>query len=153
MLGGENRRSKVYTSCLEVLRKLGTCSVWVWGLKDKNPLRWCIPGSKTTNKLQRRYFEVKKREATYDSQLSSLKRNKYCTRDVFREWNKWSKGWLIYLDFLKHERKCGWRSCMLTYRKKVQGTIFEVKSQLKIYTWGIFRLNVPTNGVVDTFRS
>ena len=51
-----------------------------------------VEGSKTTNNLERRYLEVKKQEATYDSELSSLKRNKQFTRDVFREWNKWSEG-------------------------------------------------------------
>ena len=51
-----------------------------------------VEGSKTTNNLEKRYLEVKKQEATYDSELSSLKRNKQFTRDVFREWNKWSEG-------------------------------------------------------------
>ena len=65
-------------------------------------MRRCIQGSKTRNNTQTRYLENKKQEATYDSGLSSLKRNKQCTRDVFRERNKWSKGWLIYLESLKH---------------------------------------------------
>ena len=44
-------------------------------LKDKNTLCRCIQGSKTRNNLQTKYLEVKKQEATYDSELSSLKRN------------------------------------------------------------------------------
>ena len=92
MLGGENVRSKVYASCLGVLRTLATCSFWVRGFKDKNTMHGCTQGSETTNKLQRMYWEVKKQEPTYDSQVPSLKCNKQCTRDVFRERNKRSKG-------------------------------------------------------------
>ena len=101
MLRGEIRISKVYASCLDVLRKLATCTFWVRQFKNKNTLRRCIQGSKTTNKLQRRYLEVKQQEATCDSQIPSLKWNKQCTRDFFREWNNWSKGWLIYLEGLE----------------------------------------------------
>ena len=73
MLRGEIRISKVYASCLDVLRKLATCTFWVRQFKNKNTLRRCIQGSKTTNKLQRRYLEVKQQEATCDSQIPSLK--------------------------------------------------------------------------------
>ena len=124
MLGGEHKRSKVYASYLEVLRKLTTCSVWIRVFKDKIRLHGFVQGSKTTNKLQKRYLEVKKQEATYDWQLSSLKRNKRWTRDDFREWNKWSKEWLIDLDGLKHDKGCGWRICNLTSRKKGTGYNF-----------------------------
>ena len=55
MLGGGNVRSKVYASCLEVLRTLATCSFWVRGFKDKNTMHECTQGSKTTYKLQRMY--------------------------------------------------------------------------------------------------
>ena len=99
---------------LDVLRKLATCTFWVKRFKNKTTLRRCIQGSKTTNKLQRKYLEVKQQEHTSDSQLPSLKCNKQSTRDVFREWNKWSKGWLFYLEGLKHEKRCGWRFCKLT---------------------------------------
>ena len=104
MLGGGNVRSKVSASCLEVLRTLATCSFWVRGFKDKNTVHECTQGSKTTYKLQRMYWEVKKQEPTYESQVSSFKCNKQCTRDVFREWNKRSKRWFIYLEALKHEQ-------------------------------------------------
>ena len=63
MLEGEHKRSKVYASCLEVLRKLTT---WVRGFKEKIKLRGFVQGSKTTNKLERRYLEVKKQEAIND---------------------------------------------------------------------------------------
>ena len=63
---GENRRAKLYASDLEVLRKLATSGVWVRGFKDKIRLRGFAQGSKATNKLQRRCFEVRKQEATYD---------------------------------------------------------------------------------------
>ena len=46
--------------------------------------------------------------------LSSLKRKKKCKRDVFRQWNQWSKGWLIQLDAKKHEDRCGWIFAKLT---------------------------------------
>ena len=82
MLRSEHIRSKVYASYLEVLRKLATCSFWFRRFKDKSTLRGCIQGSKTINKLQRRYLEVKKQEGTIQP---SLKRNKQCTRDVVRE--------------------------------------------------------------------
>ena len=82
MLRSEYIRSKVYGSYLEVLRKLATCSFWFRRFKDKSTLRGCIQGSKTINKLQRRYLEVKKQEGTIQP---SLKRNKQCTRDVVRE--------------------------------------------------------------------
>ena len=82
MLRSEYIRSKVYASYLEVLRKLATCSFWFRRFKDKSTLRGCIQGSKTINKLQRRYLEVKKQEGTIQP---SLKRNKQCTRDVVRE--------------------------------------------------------------------
>ena len=39
MLGGEKRKSKVYASCLDVLGKLTTSSVWIRGFKDKHMLR------------------------------------------------------------------------------------------------------------------
>ena len=55
MLGGENVRSKVYASCLRVLRTLATCSSWVRGFKDKNTTHGCTQGSKITNELQRMY--------------------------------------------------------------------------------------------------
>ena len=73
MLVGEIRRSKVYASCLDVLRKLATCTFWVRRFKNKRTLRRCIQGSKTTNKLQRRYLEVKQQESTCDSQVPGLK--------------------------------------------------------------------------------
>ena len=60
--------SKVYASCLDVLRTLATCSLWFRGFKDKKTMRGCIQVSKTTNRLQRNYLEVKTQEATYDSQ-------------------------------------------------------------------------------------
>ena len=85
MVGSENRRSKIYASCSEVLRKLATCSFWAGGFKDNRTLCECIQGSETTNKLQRRCLEVKKQEATYESQVASLKCNKECNRDVSRE--------------------------------------------------------------------
>ena len=85
MLGGEHRRSKVYASCLDVLRKLPTCSFCFRGYKDKNTLCRCIQGSKTRNNLQKRYLQITKEEAAYESQISSLKCKKHCTRDVFRE--------------------------------------------------------------------
>ena len=85
MLGGENRTIKVYASSLEVLRKPATCTFWVRRFKNKTTLRRCIQGSKTVNKLQRRYLEVKQHEPTFDSQLPSLKCNKQSTRDVLRE--------------------------------------------------------------------
>ena len=107
MLGGENRRSKVYASCLDVLRTLATCSLWFRGFKDKNTMHECIQVSKTTNKLQRRYLEVKKREAASDSEVPRLKCNNQCTPDVFREWNKRSKVWRIYLEALHNEKRCG----------------------------------------------
>ena len=83
MLGGENGKSKVYASCLEVWRKLATYSFCSEDLNNKNTPN--IEGSKTRNNLQRRYLEVKKQEAAFESQLSRLKHNKQCTHDVFRE--------------------------------------------------------------------
>ena len=82
MLGGGH---KVYVSCLEVLKKQATYNFWVRKFNDKNMLFVCIQGLKTTKKLQRNYLEGKKQEATYDSQVPSLKCNKQCNRDVFRE--------------------------------------------------------------------
>ena len=79
MLRSEYIRSKVYASYLEVLRKLATCSFWFRRFKDKSTLRGCIQGSKTINKLQRRYLKVKKHERII---LPSLKRKKQCTGDV-----------------------------------------------------------------------
>ena len=54
MVGSEKRRSKIYASCSEVLRKLATCNFWVGGFKENHTLCGCIQGSKTTNKFQRR---------------------------------------------------------------------------------------------------
>ena len=57
-----------------------------FGLEDLNNKNTPnIEGSKTRNNLQRRYLEVKKQEAAFESQLSRLKHNKQCTHDVFRE--------------------------------------------------------------------
>ena len=57
-----------------------------FGLEDLNNKNTPnIEGSKTRNNLQRRYLEVKKQEAAFESQLSKLKHNKQCTHDVFRE--------------------------------------------------------------------
>ena len=66
LLESENRRAKLYASDLEVLRKPATGSIWVRGLNDKIKLQGFVQGSTTTNKLQKRYLEVKKQEATYD---------------------------------------------------------------------------------------
>ena len=63
---GENRKSKLYASDLEVLRKLATSSVWVRGFKDKIKLRGFAQGPKTTNNLQGRCLEVKKQKTTCD---------------------------------------------------------------------------------------
>ena len=52
-------------------------------------------------------MEVKKQEANYESQISGLKCNKQCTRDVFRDGNKSSKALLIYLKVLKYGEKRG----------------------------------------------
>ena len=76
MVGSEKRRSKIYASCSEVLRKLATCNFWVGGFKENHTLCGCIQGSKTTNKFQRRCLEVKKQEPTYEPQVVSLKCNK-----------------------------------------------------------------------------
>ena len=66
MLGGEYRRSKVYASCLEVLRKLATCTFCFRGFKVKNTLCRCIQGSKTRNNPQGRYSQIKNKEAAYE---------------------------------------------------------------------------------------
>ena len=70
-------RSKVYASCLEVLRKLATCSFWVRECKEKHRLRGCIQLWKTTNKLQRKYLEAKNRKRlmtdNYPKQLKTQK--------------------------------------------------------------------------------
>ena len=69
--------SKTYASCSEVLRKLATCGFWVGGFKENHTLCGCIQGSKTTNKLQRRY--VKQQQAIDDQRVPGLKCNKQCT--------------------------------------------------------------------------
>ena len=103
------------------LRKLPTCRFRFRGFKDKTTLHGCFKEWKTRNKLLRRCLEVKNLEATYESQISSLKCNNQSTRDVFRELNKPSKVRLLYLEVLKRERRCGWRFCKLTKRKKGTG--------------------------------
>ena len=123
MVGSENRRSKIYASCSEVLRKLATCGSWVGGFKENHTLCGCIKGLEATNKLQRRCLEVKKQEPTYESQVVSLKCNKWCNRDVSREWNEWGKGCSILLYALTHEQRSGWGLC----------TMYQVKSQQKMY--------------------
>ena len=74
MLGGEHRRSKVYASCLEVLRKLATSTFCFRGFKVKNTVRRCIQGSKGRNNLQRRYLQIKNEEAAYESQMQNAKK-------------------------------------------------------------------------------
>ena len=49
MLGGENRRSKVYASYSDVLRTLPICSLWFRGFKEKNMMRRYIQSLKTAN--------------------------------------------------------------------------------------------------------
>ena len=124
MLGGEHRRSKVYASCLDVLRKLPTCSFCFRGYKDKNTLCRCIQGLKRRNNLQKRYLQIKMEEIACESQITSLKCKKHCTRDVFREWNKSSKVRLIYLHVLKHRLTCGWQFFKLTKITKGTGVVF-----------------------------
>ena len=85
MLGGGQKKNKAYASCSEVLKNLATYNFWVRRFNDKNTLFVFIQDSKTTNKLQRKYLEGKKLEVTYDSQVPSLKCNKQCNRDAFRE--------------------------------------------------------------------
>ena len=58
---------------------------------------------KPKNKLQRRYLEVEKKEATYESQISRLKCNKHCTGDAFKKLNQSSKVRLIF----QHTQRCG----------------------------------------------
>ena len=123
-LEGEHRISNVYGSCLEVLRKLPTCSFCFRGYKDKNTLCRCIQGSKRRNNLQKRYLQIKKEEAAHESPISSLKCKKHWTCDVFREWNKSSKVRLIYLHVLKCRPRCGWQFFKLTRRIKCAGVAF-----------------------------
>ena len=66
------------------------------------------------------YLEVKKQEANYDSQLSSLKCNKKCTCDTFRDRKKSSKVQLIYWKILKHGERLAWCFCQQTKRKKAK---------------------------------
>ena len=124
MLGGEHRRNKVYASCLDVLRKLPTCSFCFRGYKDKNTLCRCIQGLKRRNNLQKRYLQIKMEEIAYESQITSLKCKKHCTCEVFREWNKSSKVRLIYLHVLKHRLTCGWQFFKLTKITKGTGVVF-----------------------------
>ena len=112
-------------------------------------LCWYIKCSKTKNELERRYQEVKKQEATYGPQISSLTCNKKCTRNVFRKWNKSSKVWQIYREVLKHAQGSGWRLCKLTKRKKVQAGLFETKHQQKMFVWCIYRFNCLKKGVTE----
>ena len=37
---------------------------------------------------RRKYFEVEKQKATYESQIFRLKCNKHCTGDVFKKLNQ-----------------------------------------------------------------
>ena len=96
LLEGENRRNNVYAS------SLGTCSFRFRGFKDKNMLCWYIKRSKTKNELERRHSEVKKPEASYGPQISSLTCNKKCTGNVFKKLDKSSNVGLIYLEVLKN---------------------------------------------------
>ena len=112
-------------------------------------LCWYIKCSKTKNELERRYQEVKKQEATYGPQISSLTCNKKCTRNVFRKWNKSSKVRLIYLEVLKQAQSCGWQFCKLTKRKKEQETLYEVKHQQKMFAWCIYRSNCLKKSVAE----
>ena len=73
----EHRRCKVYASCLEPLRKLSTCVFSLRDYKDKNTIRRSIQGSKTRNNLQKRYLQITKEEAAYESEMSSLKCKKH----------------------------------------------------------------------------
>ena len=65
MLGGEHRRSKVYASCLEVLRKLPTCSFTFRCLKTKTRFA--------------DVFKARKEEITYRKGIYRLKRKKPLT--------------------------------------------------------------------------
>ena len=65
MLGGEHIRKKVCASCLGVLRKLATCSSWVTRFKEKDTVRVCIQGSKSTNKLERKYLATNNATVRY----------------------------------------------------------------------------------------
>ena len=137
MLGGEHRRSDVYASCLEALKKLETCSFCFKGFKDKNTLRGFIQGSKTRNNLQRRYLQIKKEEAADDSQISSLNCKKHCTRDVFREWNKSNVVRLIYWQVLKNGQR---KKCQKCEKCQKNGTnkVLKVKqttSKVLILLW------------------
>ena len=107
MLRGEYVRSKGYASCLRVLRKLGTWTFRFRVFKDKKTLHECIEASQIKNKLQRRYLEVEKQDATYESQVSRLKCNKHCTGDVFKQLNQSSKVRLIFLEVSKHAKTRG----------------------------------------------
>ena len=107
MLRGEYIRSKVYASCLRVFRKLVACTFQFRGFKDKKTLHECVEASQTKNKLQRRYLEVEKKEATYESQISRLKCNKHCAGDAFKKLNQSSKVRLIFLEVLKQRQRCG----------------------------------------------
>ena len=93
--------------------------------------------------------EVKKQEATYGPQISSLTCNKKCTRNVFRKWNKSSKVWQIYREVLKHAQGWGWRLRQLTKRKKVQAGLFEDKHEQKMFAWCIYRFNCLKKGVTE----
>ena len=107
MLRDEYIRNKVYASCLWVFRKLATCTFRFRGFKNKKTLREWIEASQTKNKVQRRYLEVAKQEATYESQIFRLKCNKHCTGDVFKKLNQSSKAREVFLEDLTHAKSCG----------------------------------------------
>ena len=128
-------RDKVYASCLWVFRNLATWIFRFRGFKDRKTLRECIEASQTNNKVQRWYLEVEKQEATYESQISRLKCNKHCTGDVFKKLNQSSKVRLIFLEVLKHAKRCGWRFCKVNKR----------------YRWYFLRLKANKKGNPDVF--
>ena len=106
MLRGEYIRSKGYASCLRVFRQLVACTFHFRGFKDKKTLHERIEASQTKNKLQRRYLEVERQEATYESQIPGLKCNKHCTGDAFKKLNQLSKARPIVLEVLRHRQRC-----------------------------------------------
>ena len=57
---------------------------------------------------------VKEQEANYESQLTGLKCNKECTRDVFRDGNNSTKVRLLYLKISKHDERLGLFFCRET---------------------------------------
>ena len=130
--------SKVYLSCIGVLKEQAYCSFRFRGFKDKStPCQMYLQGEKTketTRKVLRGWkvtsqvrvtsFQLKIWQARYLWCLQRLKCVKEGATNIFRNFKAWRKVWLMLLEANRQEKIYDWWSLRLKANKRGAPNVF-----------------------------